>query len=72
MKGKTLVGAGSNMGNSTTPGGALTPAEAAKECETAAKQSGNGNPIKNTQNSYIYVSIYCLHILIHCLLFSAT
>ena len=46
MKGKTLVGAGSNMGNSTTPGGALTPAEAAKECETAAKQSDNGNPIK--------------------------
>ena len=45
MKGKTLVGAGSSMGNQQA-GGALTPAEAAQQCEDAAKQSGNGTPIK--------------------------
>ena len=39
MKGKTLVGVGSSMG-SQQAGGALTPAEAAQQCENAAKQNG--------------------------------
>ena len=47
MKGKTLVGAGNSLGSQQpTAGGALTPAEAAQQCENAAKQSGDGNPIK--------------------------